>query len=68
MDACIQAYQEERNHCNKGRTPYFEKEQSGKKQTYGQNIVLNEAQRIIVISGPNAGGKSITLKHSGFYR
>lgn len=36
-----------------------------KKPTYGQDIVLNEAQRIIVISGPNAGGKSITLKTLG---
>ncbi|MGB2467354.1 MAG: endonuclease MutS2, partial [Crocinitomicaceae bacterium] len=36
-----------------------------KKPTYGQDIILNEAQRIIVISGPNAGGKSITLKTLG---
>ena len=36
-----------------------------KKPTYGQDIILNESQRIIVISGPNAGGKSITLKTLG---
>ncbi len=30
-----------------------------------QNITLNEQQRIIIISGPNAGGKSISLKTVG---
>ncbi len=30
-----------------------------------QNIKLNEQQRIIIISGPNAGGKSISLKTVG---
>lgn len=33
--------------------------------TYPQNIHLSENSRIIVISGPNAGGKSITLKTIG---
>ncbi len=33
--------------------------------TIPQTIELNEQQRIIVISGPNAGGKSITLKTIG---
>lgn len=36
-----------------------------KKVTYPQNIDLTEDKRIIVISGPNAGGKSITLKTVG---
>ena len=36
-----------------------------KKHTHPQSISLNSAQRIIVISGPNAGGKSITLKTIG---
>lgn len=36
-----------------------------KKVTVPQNIEINEEQRIIVISGPNAGGKSITLKTLG---
>ncbi|WP_111307219.1 endonuclease MutS2 [Confluentibacter sediminis] len=36
-----------------------------KKTTYPQTIELNSDGRIIVISGPNAGGKSITLKTVG---
>ncbi|MGE5943138.1 MAG: endonuclease MutS2 [Flavobacteriales bacterium] len=35
------------------------------KVTYPQTIELNADGRIIVISGPNAGGKSITLKTVG---
>src|SRR5690606_1334043 len=35
------------------------------KTTYPQTIELKEDSRIIVISGPNAGGKSITLKTVG---
>jgi len=34
-------------------------------KTIPQTIELNEQQQIIVISGPNAGGKSITLKTIG---
>lgn len=34
-------------------------------KTHSQNINLNPENRIIVISGPNAGGKSITLKTIG---
>lgn len=33
--------------------------------TFPQTITLNDDSRIIVISGPNAGGKSITLKTVG---
>lgn len=36
-----------------------------KKITFPQTIELNPDNRIIVISGPNAGGKSITLKTVG---
>jgi DNA mismatch repair protein MutS2 len=34
-------------------------------KTYPQSISLNNNKRIIVVSGPNAGGKSITLKTIG---
>ncbi len=36
-----------------------------KKKTFPQSITLHPENRIIVISGPNAGGKSITLKTVG---
>lgn len=36
-----------------------------KEKTYPQTISLSPENRIIVISGPNAGGKSITLKTIG---
>ena len=35
------------------------------KVTHPQDIFLNSKKRIVVISGPNAGGKSITLKTIG---
>ena len=35
------------------------------KETYPQDIYLHPEKRIVVISGPNAGGKSITLKTVG---
>ena len=35
------------------------------KKTFPQSIKLNFENRIIVISGPNAGGKSVTLKTIG---
>ena len=36
-----------------------------KEQTFPQTIELKQESRVIVISGPNAGGKSITLKTVG---
>lgn len=43
----------------------FLNNKSKKKVTYPQTIELTNDSRIIVISGPNAGGKSITLKTIG---
>lgn len=43
----------------------LENNQKAQKKTYPQTIELSDNQRIIVISGPNAGGKSITLKTIG---
>lgn len=43
---------------------YLTNKEKGEK-TFPQTISLNKDNRIIVISGPNAGGKSITLKTVG---
>ena len=43
----------------------WKKNQEKNIETVPQSIILNEKQQIIVISGPNAGGKSITLKTIG---
>ena len=43
----------------------WRKNNAQKIETISQSIELNEKQQIIVISGPNAGGKSITLKTIG---
>ncbi len=43
----------------------LEKNRVSNLDTVPQTLELNESQQIIVISGPNAGGKSITLKTIG---
>lgn len=43
----------------------LEKNKENKEPVIPQTISLNKEQQIIVISGPNAGGKSITLKSVG---
>jgi DNA mismatch repair protein MutS2 len=39
--------------------------QRTRKNTIPVTITLNEAQRVLVISGPNAGGKTVTMKTVG---
>jgi DNA mismatch repair protein MutS2 len=39
--------------------------QRSKKPTIPVNITLDESRRILVISGPNAGGKTVTMKTIG---
>ena len=39
--------------------------QKSKKPTIPTNITLNEKDRLLVISGPNAGGKTVTMKTVG---
>lgn len=43
----------------------YSSNKANNKITYPQSIELHQENRIIVISGPNAGGKSITLKTVG---
>ncbi len=41
------------------------KNQKSGKKTVPQDILLNQTQSVLIISGPNAGGKSVTLKTAG---
>ncbi|MGK0253876.1 MAG: DNA mismatch repair protein MutS2 [Mariniflexile sp.] len=67
MNAILPEFSEEKTMCL--RDAYhpllFLNNEKKKVKTYPQTIELKEDSRIIVISGPNAGGKSITLKTVG---
>ena len=53
----------------KGINPVLQHFNKGKnKAVVPLDVELNENQRILVISGPNAGGKSITLKTVGLFQ
>ncbi|MBP8978782.1 MAG: Smr/MutS family protein [Bacteroidales bacterium] len=41
------------------------KNQAQKKPVVPMDLILNEDQRILIISGPNAGGKSVCLRTAG---
>lgn len=67
MNAILPEISEEKNiHLIDAYHPllYLTNKEKGEK-TYPQTISLHAENRIIVISGPNAGGKSITLKTVG---
>ena len=46
----------------------FNEKPRRKKEIYPQTLTLTEHNRILCISGPNAGGKSITLKTVGLFQ
>ncbi len=67
MDAILPEFSKERSmHLRDAYHPllYLTNKENGEK-TFPQTIGLEKDSRIIVISGPNAGGKSITLKTVG---
>jgi len=43
----------------------FKNEEGGARKVVPLDITLNQKQRILLISGPNAGGKSVCLKTTG---
>ena len=67
MDAILPEFSKERSmHLRDAYHPllYLNNKEKGE-HTFPQTIGLEKESRIIVISGPNAGGKSITLKTVG---
>lgn len=67
IDACLpKIVREQKIYLRDAYHPILLEENNRKKLlTIPQTLELNKKQQIIVISGPNAGGKSITLKTIG---
>ena len=67
IDACLpKIVQEQKIYLRDAYHPIlWEENKKQNKPTISQTLELNKQQQIIVISGPNAGGKSITLKTIG---
>ena len=67
--ACLPQITEDEIHLRKATNPVLRKTQSANNQkAIPLNITLNKNQRLIVISGPNAGGKSLALKTVGLFQ
>lgn len=67
MKACLPVISDDKNieYFNAYHPLLFLENRSKKEMTFPQDISLNSKRRILVISGPNAGGKSVTLKTMG---
>lgn len=67
MNACLPAISEEQEiHLIEAYHPVLKwKNVKQQKNTFPQSVKMDKFSRMLVISGPNAGGKSITLKTIG---